>query len=93
MPGKDGYSLIRRVRKLGAAQGGHTPTLALTAYARSEDQTDAFVAGFQMHVAKPVEPSELLAMVARLASRMDMPVSLSDTPARATPGLPEESGG
>ena len=69
MPGEDGYSLIRRVRALGPGQGGGVPALALTAYARAEDRVRAVLAGFQMHVAKPVEPAELLTMVASLAGR------------------------
>jgi len=75
MPGEDGYSLIRRVRKLDAATGGQTPALALTAYARSEDRTNAILAGFQMHASKPVQPSELIAMVASLAGRAETPVA------------------
>jgi CheY-like chemotaxis protein len=69
MPEEDGYSLIRRVRALDPARGGATPAVALTAYARSEDRTRSIVAGFQMHIAKPVEPSELIAVVASLAGR------------------------
>ena len=69
MPGEDGYSLIRRVRALLPEQGGHIPAIALTAYARSEDRIKAIVAGFQMHLAKPVEAMELLAQVASLMGR------------------------
>lgn len=69
MPGEDGYSLIRRVRALGPDCGGNVPAVALTAYARSEDRTRAILAGFQMHIAKPIEPSELIAIVATLAGR------------------------
>jgi PAS domain S-box-containing protein len=69
MPGEDGYALIRRVRALPAADGGQTPALALTAYARAEDRMRAVVAGFQHHVPKPVEPAELVTMVASLAGR------------------------
>lgn len=69
MPGEDGYGLIRRVRSLAPDMGGGTPALALTAYAREEDRTKAIAAGFQYHVAKPVEPAELIAMVANLAGR------------------------
>ena len=69
MPGKDGYTLIRRVRTLGVENGGNTPALALTAYARPEDRMRAIHAGFHMHVAKPVEPVELITMVASLAAR------------------------
>jgi PAS domain S-box-containing protein len=69
MPGEDGYSLIRRVRALHPDKGGNVPALALTAYARSEDRTRSVLAGFQMHMSKPVEPAELIAMVASLAGR------------------------
>ena len=67
MPFEDGYSLIRRVRALGPDHGGDVPAVALTAYARSEDRTRSILAGFQMHIAKPIEPSELIAIVATLA--------------------------
>ena len=69
MPGEDGYDFIRRVRELPADQGGRTPAAALTAFARSEDRTRALRAGYQTHVAKPVEPTELSAVVASLAMR------------------------
>jgi signal transduction histidine kinase/ActR/RegA family two-component response regulator len=69
MPGMDGYSLIRQIRALPADQRGQTPAIALTAFARSEDRRRAMLAGFDIHVAKPVEPSELVAVVARLARR------------------------
>ena len=64
MPGEDGYSLIRRIRSLGAASGGDIPAIALTAYARGDDRIKAVAAGFQMHVAKPVEAIELVTMIA-----------------------------
>ncbi len=70
MPGEDGYALIRRVRALPAQAGGDVPAIALTAYARSEDRLKAIMAGFQMHLAKPVEAAELLAQIASLAGRM-----------------------
>lgn len=66
MPGMDGYEVIRRVRALPAADGGRLPAVALTAFARSEDRQRALMAGYQMHLAKPVEPAELLAACARL---------------------------
>ena len=69
MPGEDGYALIKRVRQLGRAQHGNIPAIALTAYARAEDRVRAVSAGFQMHVAKPVEPIELVTMVASAAGR------------------------
>ncbi len=67
MPGEDGYEYIRKVRALPADQGGRTPAAALTAFARAEDRTRALRAGYQTHVTKPVEPTELSAVVASLA--------------------------
>jgi PAS domain S-box-containing protein len=71
MPGTDGYELLRQVRELESARGGRVPAIALTAFARSEDRTRALRAGFQVHVAKPVDPSELVATVAAVAGRVD----------------------
>jgi CheY-like chemotaxis protein len=73
MPLKDGYEFIRDVRALPSDQGGRTPALALTAFARSEDRTRAMMAGYQVHVAKPIEPQELLATVGSLAGRTGNP--------------------
>ena len=70
MPGDDGYALIKRVRALGTDRGGDIPAIALTAYARAEDRVKAIAAGFQMHVTKPVEPVELVTMVASAAGRI-----------------------
>jgi CheY-like chemotaxis protein len=67
MPGEDGYDLIRKVRALPAERGGRTPAVALTAYAGAEDRARAFLAGYQVHVPKPVEPKELMGVVASLA--------------------------
>jgi CheY-like chemotaxis protein len=69
MPGEDGYSLIRRLRGLEEKQESVLPAVAVTAYARSEDRTKAIRSGFQNHLAKPVEPAELLAVVSSLAGR------------------------
>ena len=69
MPERDGYELIRILRSLPPDKGGKTPAVALTAFARSEDRTRAMLAGFDMHIAKPVEPNELHAVIARLAAR------------------------
>jgi PAS domain S-box-containing protein len=69
MPGQDGYELIRQVRRLAPEDGGKTPAAALTAYARPEDRMRALLAGFQIHVPKPVQPAELVAVVASLAGR------------------------
>ena len=68
MPGEDGYSLIRRVRRLGVERGGGTLALALTAHARSEDRESALQAGFQLHVAKPVQPAELILAITSLTN-------------------------
>ncbi len=67
MPGEDGYSLIRRVREMPADCGGLTKAIALTAYARPEDRLNAVSAGFHHHLAKPIEPAELLSVVAGMA--------------------------
>ncbi|MBI5631269.1 MAG: response regulator [Elusimicrobia bacterium] len=69
MPGEDGYDFIRKVRKLPPAQGGHIPAAALTAYARPEDRTKAILAGYQIHIPKPIHPEELAALVANLVGR------------------------
>jgi CheY-like chemotaxis protein len=69
MPGEDGYELIGRVRALPPESGGRTPAVALTAYARAEDRLRALRAGFEMHVSKPVELTELVVVIANLARR------------------------
>jgi len=69
MPDLDGYELIRLVRSLPAEDGGGTQAIALTAVARSEDRRRAMLAGFQVHIAKPVESPELIATVASLTGR------------------------
>ncbi len=69
MPQEDGYALIRQLRTLSQEQGGRIPAVALTAYARAEDRTQALLAGFQLHLPKPVNPTELAAVVANLAGR------------------------
>jgi PAS domain S-box-containing protein len=69
MPGGDGYSLLARVRALPPEKGGKMPAAALTAYARAEDRLAALRAGFQLHVAKPIQPSEVAAVVRSLVTR------------------------
>lgn len=66
MPGTDGYQFIREVRRKGVS----TPAIALTAFARSEDRIRSIQAGFQAHLAKPIEPGELLTVVASLSGRI-----------------------
>jgi signal transduction histidine kinase len=67
MPEEDGFSLVRRVRSLAPEAGGRIPAVALSAYARDEDRRQSLAAGFQAHLAKPVEPHELVSTLARWA--------------------------
>jgi PAS domain S-box-containing protein len=67
MPDEDGYSLIRKLRALEVDQGAKIPAVAVTAYAREEDRQQAIAAGFQMHISKPIEPTQLVSVVASLA--------------------------
>jgi signal transduction histidine kinase/ActR/RegA family two-component response regulator len=69
MPTEDGYCLIRKVRALAPQRGGETKAIALTAYARTEDRVNVMMAGFQHHLAKPVQPAELVAVVASLVGK------------------------
>ncbi|HKG13914.1 MAG TPA: PAS domain S-box protein [Pyrinomonadaceae bacterium] len=69
MPDVDGYELMRKIRALPAEGGGRVPSVALTAYARTEDRLQALRSGYQMHVPKPVELAELVAVTASLARR------------------------
>ncbi len=66
MPEEDGYVLLRQVRSLPPGQGGLTPAVALTGYATEKDRAKAFAAGYQAHIAKPIEPEELLDTIASL---------------------------
>jgi PAS domain S-box-containing protein len=69
MPDMDGYELMRKIRAMPAESGGRVPAVALTAYARTEDRLQALRSGYQMHVPKPVELAELVAVAASLAQR------------------------
>jgi len=69
MPGEDGFSLIHKLREWEKAHDGALPAIALTAFGRVEDRTRALYAGFQMHIAKPVEPVELVIVVRSLIER------------------------
>jgi PAS domain S-box-containing protein len=69
MPHEDGYSLIAKVRALGKERGGEVPAAALTAYAAEEDRIRVLRSGFQIHVQKPISPTELVAIVASLSRR------------------------
>ncbi|MBD1815287.1 ATP-binding protein [Microcoleus vaginatus DQ-U2] len=72
MPDEDGYSLIRKLRQVEAQRGGRLPAIALTAYARNDDRQQSLLAGFQMHLTKPVDAAELVAVVASLTGRTSM---------------------
>jgi signal transduction histidine kinase/CheY-like chemotaxis protein len=67
IPDVDGYELMRRVRALPPDRGGGVPAVAVTAFARTEDRTRALLAGYNVHLSKPIEPAELVATVASLA--------------------------
>lgn len=67
MPDEDGFALIRDIRRLERSSGGRVPAAALTALARSDDRQRALTAGYQMHVVKPLDPTELVNTVERLA--------------------------
>jgi CheY-like chemotaxis protein/nitrogen-specific signal transduction histidine kinase len=80
MPEQDGYALIERIRRLPEERGGKTPAVALTAFARLEDRTRALLAGFAMHLAKPVDGRELVVVVATVAGRVDRSASMHAPP-------------
>jgi CheY-like chemotaxis protein len=71
MPDQDGLELIRRIRRLKSQGGGRTPALALTAHAGPNDSMAALAAGFDRYLAKPVDPKELVGVVAQLAGRIE----------------------
>jgi CheY-like chemotaxis protein len=66
MPDQDGYELIRSVRERPAESGGLVPAIAVTAYARPDDETRSLSSGFQVHLTKPIDPVELFSAVDRL---------------------------
>jgi CheY-like chemotaxis protein len=70
MPQEDGYSFIKRLRSLPDPALSELPAIALTAFARGEDRRRALFAGYQMHLAKPVEPTELITLIASLTRRI-----------------------
>jgi CheY-like chemotaxis protein len=76
MPEMDGYWLINKVRQLPVECGGRIPAAALTAYAGIEDRRRVLLAGYQMHIPKPVEPAKLTSIVANLAERNAKPVAI-----------------
>jgi PAS domain S-box-containing protein len=70
MPDRDGYDLIREIRSREPERGGKIPAVAVTAYARAEDRVRVLAAGFHMHIAKPIDPDELIAVVASLTGHI-----------------------
>jgi CheY-like chemotaxis protein len=82
MPGHDGYQFIQWVRSLNPHEGGNAPAAAFTAFARPEDRARALEAGFQIHLVKPVKPTQLIATVTQL---LEIRTTLA---ADSTPGNP-----
>jgi CheY-like chemotaxis protein len=70
MPDEDGFMLMRRVRALPADRGGRIPAVALTAYARPVDRQQALTAGYDIHLGKPIDPTELVGAVAGLVAHV-----------------------
>jgi signal transduction histidine kinase/DNA-binding NarL/FixJ family response regulator len=77
MPNEDGYSLIKKVRKLKSKRAKKIPAVALTAYATDEDRLQALSAGFQIHVAKPIEPESFVSSIAAVLGRQSEPAALA----------------
>jgi CheY-like chemotaxis protein len=73
LPDVDGYDLLQRIRRTNPSATGGIPAVALTAYARAEDRMRAFRAGYQAHLAKPVEPAELVETIGSLAKLTHRP--------------------
>jgi CheY-like chemotaxis protein len=70
MPKEDGYTLMKKLRAREKANGGHIPAIALTAHARREDRLRAISVGYESHIPKPVDPIDLLSVVASLTKRI-----------------------
>ena len=85
LPGEDGYDLIRKVREWEQKSGTWTPAIALTGYARTKDRMRALVAGYQMHVAKPIEPVEFALVVSGV---LQQPAAIPEP----TPPTPQAAG-
>ena len=89
LPTEDGYVLIRKLRALTAEQGGATPAVALSAFAQATDRARAVAAGFDTHVAKPIDPDRLLRTLARALS---LAVGDADPGDPYEPALASEAG-
>jgi PAS domain S-box-containing protein len=73
MPDMDGYDFVRELRSRSAAQGGHIPALALSAFARNQDRELALRSGYQAHIAKPVDPADLVKAITTLTGHAAAP--------------------
>jgi CheY-like chemotaxis protein len=82
LPGEDGYELIRKVRAWEQKSGTWTPAIALTGYARTKDRMRALMAGYQMHVAKPIEPVEFALVVSGV---LQQPAAFPEPTSRPSP--------
>lgn len=71
MPDEDGYEFMQKLRALPPEKGGQTPAIALTGYASRKDKERALAAGYQQHIAKPIEQTDMIAAIARLVGRGD----------------------
>jgi CheY-like chemotaxis protein len=71
MPGEDGYAFIKKVRLLETERAANVPAIALTAHARVEDRLRALSSGYDAHIAKPIEPAELITVIASLVRRTE----------------------
>jgi signal transduction histidine kinase/ActR/RegA family two-component response regulator len=80
LPGEDGYMLIKKLRARESERGGHIPAIALTAYGRREDRLRALSVGYEQHLSKPIEPAELLAVVASLTNRIGKNLEFMESP-------------
>jgi CheY-like chemotaxis protein len=69
MPEMDGYMLLRQIRLLSPEEGGQIPAIALTAYAGEGNEQQAIKAGFQAHIAKPIDPTQLIATIVNLIQK------------------------
>jgi CheY-like chemotaxis protein len=78
MPHLDGFDFIEKIRRHPNRAIREMPAAALTAYARSDDRVKALRSGFQIHLAKPIDPAELVTTVAALAKRFSPPAASSE---------------
>jgi CheY-like chemotaxis protein len=85
MPEQDGHAFIRAIRSLPEERGGRIPAIAVTAYASLRERDQALESGYTVHLAKPVEPSQLVSAVASALQRKAVEASRSDVDA-APPG-------